>query len=59
MGPGRYGGLNASLGVVAVTLVVAIVVAAIVSIGGGLFRPLVTHEPAALAAAAAARPGQS
>jgi hypothetical protein len=56
MGPGQYGGISASLGVVAVTLVVAILVFAMVSIGGGLFHPLVTHEPAALAAAAAPPP---
>jgi hypothetical protein len=48
--------MSASLGVVAITLVVAIVVFAMVSIGGGLSHPLVTHEPAALAAAAAPPP---
>jgi hypothetical protein len=58
MGPGRYGGMGASLAAVAVTLVVAILVLAIVSIGGGLFHPLETHEPA-VAAAGAPPAGQS
>jgi hypothetical protein len=44
---------------VAVALVVVLVVIAMVSIGGGVFHPLVTHEPAALAAGAAAPAGQS
>lgn len=56
MGPGRYAGMSRSLGAVAFTLLVAIVVIAIVSIGGGVVHPLVTHEPAALAAAAAPAP---
>ena len=56
MGPGRYGGMGASLGAVAVALVVAIVAIAMVSIGGGLDHPLVT-EHVALGAAAPA--GQS
>jgi hypothetical protein len=51
--------MGASLGVVAIALVVVLVVIAMVSIGGGLSHPLVAHEPAALAAAAAAPPGQS
>jgi hypothetical protein len=52
--------MGASLGAVAIALVVAIAVLAMVSISGGLNHPLVTHEPAALAAAAAhAAPGQS
>lgn len=59
MGPGGYGGVGASLGAVAVTLVVAIIVLAIVSIGGGLAHPLVNHEPAVMAAAAAPPPVQS
>jgi hypothetical protein len=51
--------MGASLGAVAVTLVVAILVIAIVSVGGGLLHPLVNHDPATLAAAAAPPPGQS
>jgi hypothetical protein len=51
--------MNASLAVVAVTFVVALVVMAIVSIGGGLSHPLVNHEPAVIAAAAAPVAGQS
>lgn len=59
MEPGRYGGMGASLGPVAVTLVLALVVIAIVSVSGGLFHPLVTPEPAVIAAGAAAPPVQS
>ena len=42
MGPGMYGGWIATLGAAAVTVVVAVAVIAMVSIGGGLRRPLVT-----------------
>ena len=59
MVPGRNGGMGASLGAVAVTLVVALVVVAIVSLSGGAFHPLVNHDPATLAAAAAPPPSQS
>ncbi len=57
MGPGRYGGLGATLGAAAVALVVAIVVLAMVRIGGGLNRPLVAPQPQVAAAAASQGPG--
>lgn len=59
MGSARYGGIGASFGAVGVTLVVAVIVLAIVSIGGGLAHPLVNHEPAVMAAASAPPPVQS
>ena len=40
MGPGRYGGLSATFGVVAAALVVAVAVLAMVA-WGGMNRPLV------------------
>ncbi len=52
MGPGRYGGMGATLGAVAVALVVAIVALVIVSIGGGIDHPIVAHPHVAAAAAA-------
>jgi len=52
--------MGASLGAVAIALVVALVVVAMVTIsGGGLFHPLVTHEPALAAEAAPTPPVQS
>jgi hypothetical protein len=51
--------MGASLGAVAITVVVALVVVAIVSLSGGAFHPLVNHDPATLAAAAAPPPSQS
>ena len=46
MGPGRLGGLGPSAAAVLAAVVVAILVVAMVDIGGGLNRPLVTpaHE---------------
>jgi hypothetical protein len=52
MGPGRHGGVGATLGAAAVALVVAILVGAMVSIGGGLNRPIVTNTHVAASAAA-------
>jgi hypothetical protein len=54
MGPGRFGGLGPSAAAVLVAFVVAIVVWAMVDIGGGINRPLVT-QPAHVAAAASAQ----
>jgi hypothetical protein len=45
--------MGATLGAVAVAVVVAIAVLAMVSIGGGLTRPIVTSPQVAAAAAAA------
>jgi hypothetical protein len=50
MGPGRFGGLGPSGAAVLATFVVAVAVMAIVSIGGGLDRPLVVHSPHVAAA---------
>jgi hypothetical protein len=52
MGPGRHGGSGAILGAAAVALVVAILVGAMVSIGGGLNRPIVSDAHVAATAAA-------
>ena len=52
MGPGRHGGMGATLGAAAVALVVAILVGAMVSIGGGIDRPIVTDTHVAASAAA-------
>lgn len=57
MGPGRYGGLGATLGAAAVAFVVAVMVLAMVRIGGGLTRPLVAPHPQVAAAAAPQAPG--
>ncbi len=57
MGPGRYGGLGATLGAAAVALVVAILVLAMVRVGGGIGRPLVAPHPQMAAAAAPHSPG--
>ena len=57
MGPGRYGGLGATLGAAAVAFVVAVMVLAMVRIGGGLTRPLVAPHPQVAAAVAAQAPG--
>ena len=56
MGPGRYGGLGATLGAAAFALVVAILVGAMVSIGGGINHPIVSNTHVA---ATAATPSQS
>ena len=53
MGPGRYAGKATTLGAVAFAIVVAIVVMAMVSVGGGLNRPIVTSPQVAAAAATA------
>ena len=53
MGPGRYGGRATTLGAVAFAVVVAIAVMAMVSVGGGMNRPIVTSPQVAAAAAAA------
>ena len=50
MGPGRLGGLGPSAAAVLAALAVAVLVVAMVDIGGGLDRPLVAppqHAPAA------------
>ena len=57
MEPGRYGGVATTVGAVAMALVVAIVVMAIVSLGGGLGHPIVSSPQ--VAAAAAVPPVQS
>ncbi len=57
MGPGRYGGLGATLGAAAVALVVAILVLAMVRVGGGIGRPRVAPHPQMAAAAAPHSPG--
>lgn len=48
MGPGRYGGLGATIGAAAVAVVVALAVMAMVSVGGGINRPLVAHAAVAM-----------
>ena len=53
MGPGRLGGLGPSAAAVLAAVVVAILVVAMVDIGGGLNRPLVA-PPQHLATPAAA-----
>ena len=45
MGPGRLGGLGPSAAAVLTAVAVAIVVVAIIDIGGGVNRPLVTPPP--------------
>lgn len=52
MGPGRRGGIGATLGAAAVALVVAILVGAMVSTGGGLNHPIVANTHVAATAAA-------
>ena len=49
MGSGRFGGLGPSAAAVFAAFVVAVVVVTMVSVGGGMSRPLVTpHHPVAL-----------
>ena len=48
MGPGRYGGLGATIGAAAVAIVVALAVMAMVSIGGGNTHPLVAKPAVAM-----------
>lgn len=50
MGPGRYGGLGATIGAAAMAIVVALGVMAIVAFGGGLNRPLTAHPAVAMVA---------
>jgi len=50
MGPGRHGGIGATLGAAAVAVVVAIIVIAIVSLGGGLSHPIVAQATTTAAA---------
>ena len=45
MGPGRFRGLGPSTAAVLAAFVVAVAVAAMVSIGGGVNRPLVAPAP--------------
>jgi hypothetical protein len=54
MGPGRLGGLGPSAATVLATLAAAVLVVAMVDIGGGLNRPLVAPEPHAAATPATA-----
>jgi hypothetical protein len=56
MGPGRIGGSAPSGAAVLATVVVAIAVMAMVSVGGGVDRPLVAPHPHA--AVAPAEPNQ-
>lgn len=53
MGPGRDGGLGASVGAMVAAVVVAVAVVAMILVGGGLHKPL-TASPPALAMAHAA-----
>ena len=48
MGPGRYGGFGPSAAAVLAAFVVAVVVVAMVSIGGGLHRPLLARTHVAM-----------
>lgn len=54
MGPGRLRGLRPSAAAVLAALAVAVLVVAMVDIGGGLNRPLVAPAPHAAATPAAA-----
>jgi hypothetical protein len=54
MGPGRLGGIAPSTATVLAVLVAAVLVVAMVDIGGGLNRPLVAPPPHAAATAPAA-----
>ena len=53
MGPGRYGGLGATVGAAAAALAVALGVLAMVSLGGGVRHPLVASASAVAPAQAA------
>lgn len=48
MGPGRSGGIGATIGAAAVAIVVALGVIVMVSLGGGINRPLVAHTAMAM-----------
>ena len=59
MGPANGRGLGASGGAALVTLIVAIVVVAMVSLGGGVTRPLFVQSHGGASPAAAMRTVQS